>query len=197
MKTDLVFAADVSVWSGQISEARWKAAKDNHGIGLAIVGAWHGGQSNWHCASTLHTAKAAGLNVATYAVLNQLSGAESVAHARDACGPFWKSLKFVALDIEVRGVTEDAIDEATRTVAADGLQPIIYTGAWFWRGRLGNPDWAADLPLWDSRYDGKQDLAFPDPYGPWASVVGKQYEGSNGDLGFSSDLSVFDRCWLT
>ena len=140
-----------------------------------------------------HDAK---LLTAAYLVLNSLPGAESVDRARNICGTAWDNLAFAALDIEMRGVTEQIIADAAASVVKAGLRPIIYTGSWFWSGRLGNPDWAASLPLWDSRYDGRKILEFPNPYGPWSVLVGKQYEGSNSDLGFSSDLSVFDAEWV-
>ena len=194
--TKLIRAADVSRWSGQITEAQWKSAKENHGIELAIVGAWHGAEANEHCEASLHNAQDAGLQIAAYAVLNGMRGDESIERAKAACGMPWWDLAFAALDVEVRGVTRRIIASAATKVTHGGLRPIIYTGAWFWRGRLGNPDWAAGLPLWDSRYDGKLDLEFPDPYGPWTKIVGKQYEGSNSDLGFNADLSVFDAEWL-
>ena len=193
----LLGAADVSKWSGLITKTQWQSARSSHSVELAIVGSWHGAEPNGYCEDSLGAARDAGLLTATYLVLNSFPGAESVDRAQSSCGTAWDNLVFAALDIEVRGVTEQIIADAAASVVKAGLRPIIYTGSWFWSGRLGNPDWAASLPLWDSRYDGQKVLEFPNPYGPWSKLVGKQYEGSNNDLGFSSDLSVFDAEWVT
>ena len=192
----LLCAADVSKWSGLITKPQWQLARSGYSVELAIVGSWHGAEPNSYCAASLGAAHDAKLLTAAYLVLNSLPGAESVDRARNICGTAWDNLAFAALDIEVRGVTEQIIADAAASVVKAGLRPIIYTGSWFWSGRLGNPDWAASPPLWDSRYDGRKILEFPKPYGPWNVLVGKQYEGSNSDLGFSSDLSVFDAEWV-
>ena len=192
-----VRAADISKWSGAVTEAQWAAARDQCGIGLAIVGSWHGREANHDCVASLRAADSVGLLTATYLVLNSLAGADSVSRAQVACGTLWPSLTFAALDMELRGVSETIVEEAADAVRVARLRPLIYTGSWFWRGRLDNPGWAADLPLWDSRYDGRQVLDFPEPYGPWTEIVGKQYRGTNTALGFSCDLSVFDANWLS
>ena len=89
-----------------------------------------------------------------------------------------------------------ACTQAIQLVQKAGHRCVIYTGKWFWEGRLGNPEWASHMPLWDSRYDGSATVAFNPMYGGWRKTTGKQYEGTNDGLGFSADLSVFDRSWL-
>ena len=190
---NLIQAADVSTWSGHIGYQQW--AQVRRRVQLAIVGSWHGRESNQTAANTLTSAQSAGLSVATYAVINSLDGERSIERAKQACGRSWPALKFVALDIEVDGVSEATIQAAADEVRNEGLRPIIYTGRWFWSGHLGNPTWAADLPLWDSAYNGQSDLTF-DGYGAWKTVVGHQYQGTNSALGFSADLSVFDADWV-
>jgi GH25 family lysozyme M1 (1,4-beta-N-acetylmuramidase) len=44
----------------------------------------------------------------------------------------------------------DFIAEFNRLVP--GKQIILYTGAWYWKGHLGNPTAFANIPLWDSAY---------------------------------------------
>ena len=192
----LIRAADVSKYGGAVSSEKWAKASADHGVGLAIVGSWHGRDANPHAAQTLCAAADAGLAVATYAVLNSRDGCATVGLAKSACGEQWPNLSFVALDIELDGVTRQVVAGAASEVVAAGLRPIVYTGRWFWASsrHLGNPTWASHLPLWDSHYDGVEALVLHPVYGGWSSadVVGKQYRGSNNGLGFSCDLSVFD-----
>ena len=192
---NLVRAADVSKYGGAVSAEQWAKAKADHGIGLAVVGSWHGRDANRYAAQTLCAAADAGLAVATYAVLTSRDGSATVGLAKQACAEQWPNLSFVALDCELDGVTEQVISDAEAEVTAEGLRPLIYTGRWFWASdrHLGNPTWASHLPLWDSHYDGVEALVLHPSYGGWdtGDVVGKQYRGSNDLLGFSNDLSVF------
>ena len=162
------------------------------GIQLAIVGSWHGLSANGYAAHTLDAARHAGLQVATYIALNSMAGADSVARGLKACWDY-SDLCFVALDVEIKGVTVDIISDAVSAVSAAKLIPIIYTGGWFWYGKFGDPHDFSHLPLWTSRYDGYADLTVNwKPYGGWEAPAAKQYEGTNHTLGFGNDLSVFD-----
>ena len=197
----LITAADVSVYTGAVSSDEWihaKQAVSGPSLELAIVGSWHGLETNIYAESTLQAARQAGLLTATYIVLNARSGQETIQVGLAACGKQEVPLLgFVALDIELRGVTEKIITDALAEIRAHNLRPIIYTGAWFWKGRLGNPDWACGTPLWTSSYNGQRTLDDPAlPYGPWKTCVGHQYVGSDSSLGFSADLSVFSLEWI-
>ena len=91
----------------------------------------------------------AGLQTATYIVLAEhpevvTDRPEGVRHLQA------EHLAFVALDCELRGLTEESLHEAIQLVQEAGHRCVIYTGAWFWEGRLGDPEWAAHMPLWDS-----------------------------------------------
>ena len=45
-------------------------------------------------------------------------------------------------------------------VQAAGHRCVIYTGSWFWKGRLGDPDLgAAHAAMGQQRYDGRPSLA--------------------------------------
>ena len=201
MTMELIRAADVSKYGGPITTDQWAAAKADHGIGLAVVGSWHGRDANRYCAETLAAAVDAGLSIATYAALNSRDGADTIWYAAKECAEHWANLAFVALDIEIDGVTQQVVADAEASVTAGNLRPIIYTGRWFWTGarHLGNPTWASHLPLWDSHYDGLEVLMLTPAYGGWHTqdVIGKQYRGSNNDLGFSCDLSVFASNFLS
>ena len=189
--TALVHAADVSFWEGDISEADWAAAK-GRGIGLAVVGSWHGTRANHFAGSSLDAARHAGLEVATYIALNHRSGTEAVERGLEAAKDC-HDLRFAALDVEVEGVTVDIITDAVRALQTVSQVPIIYTGAWFWKGKFGDPRTFAHLPLWTSHWDGFDDLLVGwESFGGWETPTGKQYQGTNHTLGFGSDLSVFD-----
>ena len=197
----LVTAADVSVYTGDVSSDDWARAKRTVAgppLELAVVGSWHGTETNRYAESTLQAAHKAGLTTATYIALNSRPGREAIVAGLDACGEHEVPLlSFVALDIELRGVTETILTDALMEIRAHDLRPIVYTGSWFWRGRLGNPGWAHRVPLWTSSYNGERTLDDPAlPYGPWGECVGHQYAGTDRSLGFSCDLSVFKTKWL-
>ena len=184
----------MSVYSGLIGRPEWAAAKEDHSIELAIVGSWHGSSANRYAEHVLSGARMAGLATATYIVLAEHP--EVVTTGLQACGMQAEHLSFVALDCELRGLTEDSLHEAIRLVKEAGHRCVIYTGAWFWAGRLGDPDWASHMPLWDSSYDAIESLSYRTRYGGWEYCSAKQYQGTNETLGFGADLSVFDPEWL-
>ena len=191
---NLVLAADISVYGGIADEDVWRDAR---GIDLAIVGSWHGYKSNKYAHKSLYGAQAAGTKLATYIALSKdYTGPEQVGYGKIACGDKWDNLRFVALDIELTGITETHIRDAAEAIKADGLRPIIYTGKWFWSGHLGNPNWFADLPLWDSIYDQRAKVELRHPYGGWKSVVGKQFDDKTSRIDISADISAFDGDWI-
>ena len=193
--SSLTKTVDISRFTGQVYYKDWVKVRDTAGIEAAIVGSWHGTKANKACEDTLGDAHAADLILGTYIVLNHRDGKETVEKGIDICGAQWKNLDVVALDIELNGVTENIIGDAlTAIFEAEKQTPIIYTGGWFWRGHLGNPDWFSHIPLWDSYYNGVPKLELVRPYGGWTDVIGKQYYGTkhHENLGFQCDLSVFD-----
>ena len=194
-------ACDVSAYSKATpyTQAEWSAAK-RRGCGLAIVGSWHGTHGNPRCQDSLASAKAVGLELGTYAVLNGVLGDESIEHAKSVCGSQWDDVRFIALDIEVTGVTFETISSASATLAHYGKQVCLYTGSWWWVGHMGNPTWGADLDikLWTADYSRPPSLDLPKPYGGWyaSDVIGHQFQGTNTRLGLNCDLSVFDMDWV-
>ena len=201
--TQTTLACDVSAYSKATpyTQAEWDAAK-RRGCGLAIVGAWHGTHGNPRCQDSLASAKAVGLELGTYAVLNGALGDETIRHAKFVCGSQWEAIRFVALDLELDGVTFETISSAAAMVASEGKQVCIYSAAWFWtpQAHLGNPTWGADLglKLWDADYTRKPALVLPEPYGGWTDcdVIGHQFQDSNTRMGLNCDLSVFDMGWV-
>lgn len=178
-----------------MTQMQWERAREDQGVDLAIVGSWHGSKQNHAAESSLQTARAAGLMTATYIVLSaHLKGSSAVAHGMSACGAEWAHLRFVALDVELDGIKEAHIDGAHRSLGK--LPAMIYTGRWFWSSskHLGDPHWGADLPLWDSHYDGNALLDHPfRRYGGWREQTAKQY--ADRCPGLNADRSVFDPTW--
>lgn len=196
--TDLIHAVDVSVYSGNITPSKWQNAIAK-GFSLAVVGSWHGRSGNRFAHDSLKAAREAGMQTASYVVLNGMAGNEAVKRGMDACRDEWQHCAFVALDVELTGFTEAILHDAFGELEHQCMKSCCYTGAWFWEGKLDNPTWASALgiPLWSAHYGIQPSLTMAKPYGGWYSLVGHQFQGSNNRLGFSADLSVFDSDWLS
>ena len=194
--SDFIQAADVSDYSGLITQAQWEQVK-RRGIELAIVGAWHGTEANQFARDTIYNARLADLDVAAYTVLNSMDGSKTVHEGFRACGDQSNFLAFMALDVEELGVTHQIFNDAHNALVSAESKGCVYSRYSFWHGNLGNPGWGVDLPLWDARYDGDPHLILTTQYGSWTqeNTVGKQYQGSNSRLGINADLSVFARDW--
>ncbi|MEP7194591.1 MAG: glycoside hydrolase family 25 protein, partial [Actinomycetota bacterium] len=78
----------------------------------------------------------------------------------------------------------------TRMTKLTGRTPIIYTGATFWRKRMGNSAAYAAHPLWLAAYG----VSKPARIGGWESYTFWQYTGSGhmAGAGASIDLSLFN-----
>jgi lysozyme len=101
------------------------------------------------------------------------------------------------VDLEVTGGLSPANLTAwtrlfVQTVAArTGRNPIIYTGAYFWRGFLGNPTGFAQYPLWMAAYSNS--VSSPLLCGDWKASTFWQYTDSRSVPGIvgPSDASFF------
>lgn len=207
MTAPTVRGVDLSVYQGAVGRRSWVAmARD--GVEVAVVGSWHGLRSNPHAPSNLLEARMADLTVATYMAINDSrSGRAHVEAGRAACANQWRGLRFAAIDVEVRGVTEEILDDALAAVEELGGRPAIYTGRWFWNwwalalGHLPGLDRPrgvcryATYPLWTALYDGRPTLDVP-LYGGWQRAVGHQYAGTTPAYGTHVDLNVFDAEWV-
>lgn len=195
-----VEAVDVSVYTGEVAPTRWSRAQHN-GVGLAIVGAWHGSRANKYAEQQLRDARAAKIATAAYVVLGfGRSGTEAVNSAAAASGDEWSHLKFVALDCEVPSLTAQEIRDAAKRLTDTHQKPILYTYWKFWHDTFSNRNDWAHLPLWDARPDHDNSaLAWGHhaPYGGWTKRTGKQYKADDSSLGFLCDRSIFDRNIIT
>ncbi len=77
------------------------------------------------------------------------------------------------------------------TAAMAGLPVGIYSAHWWWPDKMANSTLFADLPLWNSWYDGIPDESGL-PYGGWQHSAVEQYEGTTIVAGQSVDLN-FDK----
>lgn len=95
-------------------------------------------------------------------------------------------------DTEAPGVTVDYRQAATGNqalrVEAHGIQPGIYTGAFWWPSKMGNTSAFADVPLWLANY-GTNDPNNPRSpitevnFGGWTTVAAHQYSSTIGLCG--------------
>lgn len=207
--SELIRALDCSVYSGRTS-AQWWRDRYAEGWRMAVVGSWHGNSTNPFVRDQMGFAQDAGMMLATYVALSQFHGGdEQVAKARYACGDFWPQLEFVALDMELPGLTGQHLDCAVRPLQKYlASETICYTGYWWWSPwqRGHGYDWP-DLPAWVAYYDGRASLdAAPivtgGPIRPLAPltglgpIIGKQYAGTTYIDGVAVDLNVFDASFL-
>ena len=192
---------DFSVWQGRVSRMVLGRMKDDNVRGVC-VGSWHGLSANPYVEDILLDARDLGLGTATYAVVNARDGKQTIGLARDACGAAWPHLSFVAIDVEIRGVTLQIIRDARKHIEVLGQTPWLYSARWFlswWAQELGsspNAGFMEGLPLWYALYNGRADLdSDPDLglWGPWRGpVAGHQYTGSTSAYGTTVDFNVFD-----
>ncbi len=100
------------------------------------------------------------------------------------------------IDVEVtQGLSATTIAANVRTwvdrvKAATGVDPIVYTGKYFWRDDVGSPSSFANDPLWIAQYT-SQCPDLPSPWGDWAFW---QYSESGTVAGISGavDLDEFN-----
>lgn len=208
MSRRLAKGIDLSVYQGAVLGGSWRSmARD--GVKVAVVGSWHGTRPNQYVAGCLSRAWKAELITATYIAINGARpGRYHVDAGWAACLGEWILLSFAAIDVEVRGVTEEILDGALARVEELGKRPVIYTGRWFWNwwalslghlpglDRPGGVSRYARIPLWAAHYNGVSSLDVP-LYGGWERVHGHQYAGTTNAYGTQVDLNVFDAEWLS
>ncbi len=73
-----------------------------------------------------------------------------------------------------------------RVKNALGVEPIVYTGKYFWRDEVGSPSSFAPNPLWIAQYTS----LCPDIPGPWAKWTFWQYTDSGSVPGISGPVDT-------
>lgn len=122
------------------------------------------------------------------------TGTPHVEAGMRAAGSHWGRLAFVAIDVELPGITEKAVNEALVAVARNGQRPVIYTSRGTWP--LGSNQARLGIPLWDASW-GTTPSTGPFPgYAGWTTRVGHQYAGDVNLNGMQVDLNEFDDLWV-
>lgn len=183
----------------------WWQARYAEGYQIMSQDLWTGGYSNNRrlfevAEPNLRNAREAGFICFGYVNAGPWYPADTaLLLARQNAGREWSQLSRVAVDVEIEGVTEDHVWDLCEALKADGKQVCLYSARWFWVDKLGNPqwEWLKEYPLWNAFYDSDQDIDFPSArYGPWANVIGEQYQGTTDIDGVEVDLNSFDIDWF-
>ena len=156
------------------------------GTSLYVQGLWTSTVAPVSRVNSMRNAINAGLPVAAYASLNHHnSGVWHIRRARDKVPQdIWNKLLFVAVDIELRGITIQQITDAVNEVERLGKRAIIYTNRNSWLNYVipSNDGTLAKrgILLWNALWDLNPDIDFPRlPFGRWspAQVIGEQWSG--------------------
>src|SRR3989304_411867 len=147
--------------------------------------------------TNLRNARLAGIEVGGYANASPPTWwplATQVMETRNSAGAEWATLKRVAIDVEIPGITLARVEELADALQAEGKDAgVLYTARWFWRGHMANsqnPRWLR-WKLWAAQYDGLETMGNLTMFGPWPDVVGKQYAGTTQLDGHAVDLNTF------
>jgi len=194
----LATVVDYSKYQGTVSRTSHRAMREA-GVAGVVVGLWHGLDINPYALSCLANAKAEQLLRGGYVVVNNRSGREAVLAGKQAAGGHWPDLFGVAIDVEIKGVTEAIMADAFDEVLRQGQRPFLYTGNWFWNWwalELGHFPDASAFAAWIAYYNGVADLASVPPRPGYGPIIGHQYAGSTAAFGTTVDFNVFDTAWL-
>jgi hypothetical protein len=192
------------------------------GYRFVIVAGWGGVNPNHHASVQLSRARDAGLLTAGYCYLNfasPLDGGSQVREALTAFGTEWRSLGFLAIDVEssarnqlspgLRSEPPDStaqqlavtrITEAVEQVQRMRLNAVIYAKQDDWQRITGDTQKFKNLPLWHPKTIGGDDISRPDlanpgyTFGGWTTRAGKQYvlDTVLNNPPIQVDLNVFD-----
>ena len=190
----MLTAIDISNWTGDIEPATvrcWKAA----GVKKLIVGT----QNETMTRRQVGVAQSEGLPIELYVYLYfdrdpvaKVKAAADLAHAADIFR-IWLDAEDTSTAKAPDRLIAD-LQGCVQAVRDRGIDPGIYTGAWWWKPRMGNSAAFRDLDLWYSHYDGQPN--FNDWYagfafGGWEHPTGKQYAGTTQLCGKGVDLNYF------
>lgn len=180
-----VFGIDVASYQHPNGAAiNWASVRAS-GAAFAFVKMSEGsGYLNPYASSDLNGARAAGMRASAYHFARpRLPLSTATSDAQRFAGQVGNVKTAGALppvlDIEANGGLNAADTTAwTRTFlttleAKTGRTPMIYTGAWFWRGYMGNPGGFSHYPIWISHYDSS--ITSPTLFGDWPYSTFWQY----------------------
>ena len=180
----------------------WWQRRHAEGYRVAFICLWTGGYAGNAgikavAETNLRNARLAGIEVGGYANASPPTWwplATQVMETRNNAGAEWATLKRVAIDVEIPGITLARVEELADALQAEGKDAgVLYTARWFWRGHMANsqnPRWLR-WKLWAAQYDGLETMDNLTMFGPWPDVVGKQYAGTVQLDGHAVDLNTF------
>lgn len=180
---------------------QWAQERLGEGWKVFVQCLWTGGYLNNPAIRSvaelnLRDARDAGMIISGYINANPwFPASESIREAKKNAGATWHNLDVVFVDVEIPQTTLVQVRELCEALKADGKRVSIYSARWFWKGTLGNPTdpWLLEYPLWNAFYDNSPDIDFPaNPYGPWNSVIGEQYQNTTNLGNVNVDLNVFE-----
>ena len=141
-----------------------------------------------------------GLLIAGYISVNRSrSGRSHVDAARIGLPEdLWRQLRFVAIDIELRGILDTEIEAACDYVVSLGARAPIYTAKGAWEGLIVPPNSTRlstrGFPLWNAAWDMYEDIDYPRArFGGWRDdqVIGEQWSGGSIICGAHVDRNTF------
>ena len=149
-----------------------------------------------HAYDNLAHAHAAGLPFTCYAAIRPgTAGSVAIDMAKVALGDLWSECRFVAVDVEIEGITVEQIWDAIARVRELAQRVKIYTSYHVWVDFLNNPAIFADIHLINAYWDLDPDYDFASlPYGGWTmeTLAGEQYTGGTDYFGAQVDFSEFN-----
>ncbi|HEX3758047.1 MAG TPA: GH25 family lysozyme [Kofleriaceae bacterium] len=181
---------DVSYFNGTIDWAKVKAAGNEFAfIRISDGTGFHDPQfaANWAGAKTAGVVR--GIYQFFRPAQDVNAQADMVIAAAGTPGP--GDLPPV-IDVEVTGSLSPASVAAKvrtwvdRVKAGIGIDPIVYTGKFFWRDQVGGPTSFAGNPLWIAQYTS----LCPDLTPPWDTWAFWQYSDTGKVAGMSGDVDL-------
>lgn len=196
MGTETVPGLDLSF---SHAPAQWWRARHAERYRIMVQNLWTGTSTPAAAKPNLANARAAGLVIAGYAVVNDRPGALTMEIALTAAGTHARHLHRLFTDAEedpntgLPLATLETIHNAVRHTASlipAPVQPGVYSRASYWLRAYGDAD--ATAPVWTAERNSGPSLAVI-RY-PWGKqpVIGKQRTGTTTIDGVEVDLNTFD-----
>jgi hypothetical protein len=144
---------------------------------------------------SLRNATYAGLKIAGYALITGEThvGDQLLMAYSGMPSDIWDRLEFVAIDVEVGGISVNEVADACRFMAGwlPGKPSVIYTSYNQWVNVMGNPPHPANALLWNASW-GTSPGSFK-PYGGWIrdDLLLHQYSGNTTLHGQTVDRNVW------
>lgn len=184
---DLSFAQPPQSW--------WRARRTD-GYCVMVQNLWTGTTTPRAARPNLANARAVGMIVAGYAVVNDRPGTDTVKLARAIADIHWRHLRRLFIDAEEDPNTHlplsdyATVIDAVQATKDASMPPGVYSRASYWHSAFG--DVPTNAPIWTAeRNSGPQLATIRYPWGG-QKIIGKQYTGTTNLDGHAVDLNTFD-----